>query len=279
MGDRQEPDNMIDSIIDGRIPPWCKRIVKQAGRGVNRFSMIRGGEKILIAVSGGKDSLALSFLLSIRRRWLPVHYDLHAAVINWREYPIPNERLDDMRRFFDNLSISHEIIPAHMFAKSFKGKFDCYLCARNRKRILFERAEVLGIRKIAVGHHLDDIVETTLINLCLRGDFSTMMPVQDFFGGKVQIIRPMCEVREKDVDKLVTRLDLPVYTPPCPYKDSNIRVKMKPIIRELSHIDRQAREHIYAAHFNLRKEYTDFQRIVSERSCEKETLDCYKNLE
>jgi tRNA 2-thiocytidine biosynthesis protein TtcA len=266
---------MLETILSGKMPPWCKRIVKQAGRGINRFSMIREGDKVIIAVSGGKDSLALSFILSVRRRWLPIHYDLHASIINWREYPIPKKSLDKFRTFFDKLAISHEIIPAHMFSESFKGKFDCYLCARNRKRILFERADALGIKKIAVGHHLDDIVETTLINLCLRGNFSTMMPVQDFFDGKIRIIRPLCEVREKDVEKLVTRLDFPVYITPCPHKDTNVRVKMKPIIRELSRIDRLAREHIYAAHFNLQKEYGDFQHIISKTK----SLDCYKNLE
>jgi len=130
---------------------------------------------------------------------------------------------------------------------------------------LFERAEELGITKIALGHHLDDIVETTLINLCYRGSFTTMMPVQYFFDGKISIIRPMCEVYENEIGRLVTRLKLPVYEIECPYKNTNIRSKIKPILRQLQHLDKHAKEHIYSAHFKIHGEYSDFSSLTESK--------------
>ena len=117
--------------------PWLMRIVKETGRGINRFKMIEDGDKVLLAISGGKDSLALAFTLAVRRRWLPIHYDLHALRIDWNQYPMPDSDAKKMEEFFDMLEIPYEVEHADMFPPSFKGEFNCYLCARNRKRMLF----------------------------------------------------------------------------------------------------------------------------------------------
>lgn len=141
--------------------------------------MIGADDRVLLGISGGKDSLALALALALRRNWIPIDYELQALMINWIEHPAKQEELEKLRSFFyARYSFSYK--NAHMFPDSFKGDFNCYLCSRNRRRILFEYSEDLGVTKIALGHHLDDFVETSLINLCFRGDFSSMKPVQDF---------------------------------------------------------------------------------------------------
>ncbi len=245
----------IMNIDTDKIPRWLMRTVKQAGKGINRFNMISGGDKVLLAVSGGKDSLLLALCLSIRLKWLPVKYELKALHINWRQYPVPEDLLSGIKSFFSVLDIPFESQDADMMPPSFREKFNCYLCARNRKRILFEYAEKHGISKIATGHHLDDIAETTLINLCLRGNFSTMMPVQEFFNGKLKLIRPLCMVRESSIELAAKRLELPVYSTICPYKETNLRLKMKPVLRQLSHLDKKVYEHIFDAPWNINHEY------------------------
>ncbi len=238
----------IDELAEGKIPPWIRRFIKQTGRGINRYSMIGEGDSVVIGISGGKDSLALALALSIRKKWLPIDYKLYAVMIDWIEDPVDEEGKQKLKKFFSILEIPFLIKGAHKFPDSFKGEFNCYLCSRNRRRILFEYAEEVGSSRIVLGHHLDDIVETSLINLCFRGEFSTMKPVQDFFGGRISIMRPMCEVRESIINRLNRETDLPTVKTECPYSKMNIRSKMKPIIRELSHIDKLTREHIYAAH-------------------------------
>ena len=236
------------SLIEGDIPPWVMRFIKGTGKAINHYRMIQGGDDILIAASGGKDSLALALALSIRRKWLPLSYNLRALMINWIEHPIPEEYRDKLREYFEALDISFEIKDESQFPTSFKDDFNCYLCARNRRRVLFSYAEETGTKLIAMGHHLDDLAETTLMNLCFRASFSTMLPVQEFFSGKMHIIRPLIETRESVTRRLAELYDLPVIKPVCPYDQTNVRARLKPIIQELSHIDKLTREHIYNAH-------------------------------
>ncbi|MFP4179755.1 MAG: tRNA 2-thiocytidine biosynthesis TtcA family protein [Spirochaetaceae bacterium] len=236
-----------EELLQGDIPPWVRRFVKKAGRGINRYRMFGEGEHVLIGVSGGKDSLALSLALAVRLRWLPIDYRLTALHIDWKEYPLPPEKMEELRSFFDTLKIEFVSVPARMFSSTFKDEFNCYLCSRNRRRILFEYAREHNISTIALGHHLDDIVETAMINLFFRGEFSSMRPVQEFFSGKLHIVRPLCEVKETVVEKIAREIVLPLAKPPCPYDKTNIRSRLKPVVKELSHLDRYAREHVYHA--------------------------------
>jgi len=249
---------MIDQILKtdtDKIPKWLMRTVKQAGKGINRFKMIEEGDEVLLSISGGKDSLVLALSLSIRLKWLPVKYKLKALNINWREYPMPPTLLSQIKEFFDKLEIPFESHTADMQPSSIKNRFNCYLCARNRKRILFEYAEKHNITKIATGHHMDDIAETTLINICLRGNFSTMMPVQDFFKGKLKLIRPLCLVREPQIKLTAERLELPVYNTICPYKETNLRLKMKPVLKQLYSLDKNVYQHVFDAPWKINSEY------------------------
>ncbi|HAF86905.1 MAG TPA: adenine nucleotide alpha hydrolase [Sphaerochaeta sp.] len=235
-------------LIEGDIPPWVRRFIKHTGKAINTYSMIREGEKVLLSVSGGKDSLGLALALSLRRKWMPIDYELQALMINWIEHPIPDEFRAKLAQFFASLDIEFSIKDEHQYPDSFKGEFNCYLCSRNRRRILFEECEKRGISVLALGHHLDDLVETSLMNLCFRGNFSTMQPVQPFFDGKIQMIRPMIEIHENNLKQLVAHYNLPVIKPVCPFDQSNIRSQVKPLVKQLVHIDKFAREHIYNAH-------------------------------
>jgi tRNA 2-thiocytidine biosynthesis protein TtcA len=228
---------------------------KKVGRGINRFDMIRGGERILVGVSGGKDSLALCLALTERKRWVPVDYSLTAAFIDWREFPAPQGQIAAVGAFLEGLGIPLRVIPANIYPEGYPKAFSCYICSRNRKRILFGEAERVGAAKIALGHHLDDIVETTMLNLFFRGEFSTMMPVQRFFGGRLQIIRPLCEVEERDVERLARHIPLPVLSTSCPRKDLNQRLLMKEILRSLRRRSRQVKENIYRATWNINRDY------------------------
>ncbi len=245
----------LNDLINNHIPPWLKKFIKGAGRGINEFNMIKNGDRILLGVSGGKDSLSMAIALSLRKRWLPITYELSAIQIEWKELPLSTEERDSLFAFFSNLDIPFKIINAEMRPESFKGKFNCYLCSRNRKRILFTEAEKAGIDKIALGHHLDDLIETTLINLFFRGNFSTMMPVQSFFKGKLRIIRPLCRVKEQSITGLARKINLPVISTDCGKKESNIREQIKPIIKSLLRIDKHLHNHIFNAHYNIKENY------------------------
>ncbi|RPJ08719.1 MAG: tRNA 2-thiocytidine biosynthesis protein TtcA [Spirochaetaceae bacterium] len=230
---------------------FCKKV----GRGINRFGMIHENEKILIGISGGKDSLALCYALAERMKWLPIKYDLVGLFIDWKEYPFALEKWKAMEEYCLALGIPVVKKSATMMPPSFKGRFDCYLCSRNKKRIFFDAANEMGITKIALGHHMDDIAETILMNMAFRGEFAAMMPVQEFFKGKIHMIRPMCEVRESAVAQAARILEVPAFSIQCPRKDKNRRIVMKQIIHTLTGINRTARENIYNSIFRINHEY------------------------
>lgn len=236
------------NIIEGNMDPWVMRFIKLTGKGINDFDMIRDGETVLLAVSGGKDSLAMALALSQRLKWLPIKYKLKAIMINWIEHPIPENYVGRLHEYFKDLDIDFEIMNEKQFPTSFDGEFNCYLCARNRRRILFTLAQETGCRIIAMGHHLDDLVETTIMNLFFRSEFAPMNPIQEFFDGKLYVIRPMIEVHESVTKRLAETYDLPVIKPVCPYDQTNIRSSIKPIVKDIVKLDKLAREHVFNAH-------------------------------
>lgn len=235
-------------LLAGDIPPWVMRFIKLTGKAINRHEMIRAGDSVLLSVSGGKDSLALALALAIRLKWLPISYSMKAVMINWLEHPIEQDARERLLEYFDALGIPLTILDEQQYPESFKGEFNCYLCSRNRRRVLFTYADDHDCELIAMGHHLDDLVETSLLNLTSRAKFSTMLPVQEFFKGKLHIVRPMIEVHEHTIRRLSEYYQLPCVKPVCPYDQTNIRSKLKPIVQQLVQLDRDAREHIYKSH-------------------------------
>jgi tRNA 2-thiocytidine biosynthesis protein TtcA len=232
-----------------------ERFARNVGRGINRFDMIGEGDRVLIGVSGGKDSLALSLALVERRKWVPVSYELFAAQVEWREYPATEEERSAVDAFYEKLGIPLTRIPAQIAPPSFRKKFSCYTCARNRKRILFNEAARVGARKIALAHHMDDIACTMMMNMFFHGELATMMPVQRFFGGKLEIIRPMCEVREREVVRLAARLALPTMPNRCPNEERNCRGLMREILRQASHKNRNAVRNVYNSAWRVNTAY------------------------
>jgi tRNA 2-thiocytidine biosynthesis protein TtcA len=242
-------------ILSPRATQRLNVFIKKVGRGINRHRMIEPGEKVLISVSGGKDSLALCLALQERKKWVPMDYQLYGLFIDWREYPAGAENRRRLAEFMDRLGISFRIVEASIYPVTYDKPFNCYICSRNRKRILFQEAQRLGLGKVAVGHHLDDIIETTLMNLFFKGEIATMLPVQDFFEGRIKIIRPMCEVEERDVLRLQKVYPLPVFDIHCPRKPNDQRAFFKDLIRQVKHVNRHVKENLYNAPWRINRDY------------------------
>lgn len=242
---------MPDAASRKKLGVFCRHV----GRTIERFGMIGDGDRILLGISGGKDSMCMALALKERLRWVPIRYELMAVQVQWREYPMEEAERLRMESFLGDLGIPFTRVEASAFPPSFKGRFDCYLCARNRRRILFEQAAHLGCTTLSMGHHLDDVVETTLMNLCFQGQFSTMMPVQEFFGGRLRVIRPLSEVTEREVSSLVRSLDVPVAATRCPTGGEGLRRVVRGVVSELSHHGKRVRQNIYRAPWHINTDY------------------------
>ncbi len=175
------------------------QISRRAGKVIVEYGLIHPGDKILVAVSGGKDSLTLLNVLLHRQSIAPIDFELIAIHI---DMGMPGPDKDKLVMYFDELGVRYHIESSFIFTTMDGGlhpDVNCFWCSWNRRKLLFKVAERLGANKIALGHHLDDIVETILLNQFFKGEISSMCPKQGMFDGKMTLIRPLALEYERKI--------------------------------------------------------------------------------
>src|SRR4030042_347645 len=173
-------------------------ISKRIGKAIIDYNMLSDGDKIAVAVSGGKDSLTLLRVLNDRRKFVPIKYELLAVHVDMG-YPCQHPKI--LGEYFTNLGIKYHIEKIDILKGKTRKDISCFWCAWNRRKALFEAANKFGCTKVALGHHKDDIIETILLNMFFQGEISAMSPRQELFKGKIVIIRPLAYVDEDMIRK------------------------------------------------------------------------------
>lgn len=180
------------------ITTYRSRLWSKFTKAINEYKLVNSGDKICVCISGGKDSMLLAKLFEELHKHSNIDFDVIYLVMN----PGYNqENLDLIKHNLDYLHIDAEIVKTDIFSitDTISGN-PCYLCARMRRGALYRLAQERGCNKIALGHHFDDVIETTLLNILNTGSFQTMMPKlhSDNFEN-MELIRPMYLIREKDI--------------------------------------------------------------------------------
>jgi len=224
------------------------------GRAVQGYGLIRDGDRIAVAVSGGKDSLLLLWLLRERLARIPIRYDLVAVHVDPGFDEETSKRLE---AFFRSEGFDYEILHTDHGIRAHgpdNRENPCFLCARLRRTALFQAASRLGCGTIALGHNQDDFIETFFLNICYSGQVSTMVPRQPFFGGEIVLIRPLALVPAARLRRLAGQLGLPVLENPCPSAKANRRHEIRSLLLNLYRKNPKVRGNVFHAmsHVNVK---------------------------
>ncbi|MEN6421501.1 MAG: ATP-binding protein [Smithella sp.] len=225
-------------------------------RAVLDYEMIREGDKVLIGVSGGADSLALLDLLDSPMIFVP-NFSFVAVNIDMG-FDQTYQAYDALEKYFQEHNYRYvmektDIGPlAH---SDFNKKNPCFLCSRLRRKRIFEIADAEGCNKIAFAHHRDDIIETLLINMFYGREISTMLPNQKIFGGTLHIIRPLAYLKEELVKKYSKERRFPVLKNDCPTSRTSKRIYVKNLLNELERDNKEIRDNIYKAMSHVKPDY------------------------
>jgi len=228
---------------------------KKVGMAINRYNMISTGDRILVGVSGGKDSLTLLRILQRRRRRLPIDYTVRAIHVATDYEEQPEVERDRLREYCESLGCEYLFKEVAIAKKNKLGREDCFWCSWNRRKALFETAAETGYNKVALGHHKDDIAETILMNMIWSGELSGINPVQSLFGGKVVLIRPLVFLEEKEIRRYVMELGLPEIKSSCPRNYDSKRALIRDMLARLAKGNKDIKNNILRAPYRIKAEY------------------------
>jgi tRNA 2-thiocytidine biosynthesis protein TtcA len=231
-----------------------KSLLGHIGRAVADFALIEEGDRILVGVSGGKDSHTLLHLLSLLRERAPVRFELLAVTLDQGHPGFPGHLLEAYYREKGyDFRILREDTYRVVLEKTAPGKTHCAVCSRLRRGILYNAAVELGCNKIALGHHRDDLVETLLLNLFFAGALKAMPPLLHSDDGRNTVIRPLAYAPEAEIAAYAALRRFPII--PCDLcgsQENLQRKKMKRMLDELEKEHPHIRASVLSAMGNVR---------------------------
>ncbi|OIN94740.1 MAG: tRNA 2-thiocytidine(32) synthetase TtcA [Deltaproteobacteria bacterium CG1_02_45_11] len=225
------------------------------GKALHRYDMLSDGDRIVVGLSGGRDSLALMWILSERQARVPIKYELYAVCI---DLGFEDGFGQSLKYYCNTLGFNLRVertdygVLAH---SSQNRESPCFLCSRLRRKRLFEIADELGCNKLALGHNKDDIIETLFLNICYAGEISTMVPSQSFFKGKFTVIRPLAFVDEYVIRRFAQEKNFRDFANPCPTAKVSKRQEIKTLLRQLYISNRKIKGNIFRAMSHVKNDY------------------------
>ncbi len=221
-----------------------QKIISRFRKALSDYSLIEDEDYILIGLSGGKDSLCLLEMLSRRAKIRKPQFKIEAVHIRMKniKYETSTKYLQD---FADSFDVPLHILTTCFDASTDKRKSPCFLCSWNRRKQIFNLAQELGCNKIALGHHQDDIIHTTLMNEIFQGHFSTMPVRLKFRKMPITLIRPLCLEQESDIKLYAEQQGYQKQIKQCPYENDSHRNDISRLFDDIERINPNARYSIW----------------------------------
>ncbi|MEI5638410.1 MULTISPECIES: tRNA 2-thiocytidine(32) synthetase TtcA [unclassified Pseudoalteromonas] len=258
-----------------------KRLRRNVGNAIKDYNMIEEGDVVMACISGGKDSFAMLDILLNLKKAAPIHFDVIAVNLDQKQPGFPEHILPE---YFETLDIPYYIIDKDTYSvvkeKVPEGKTTCGLCSRLRRGTLYSFAEKIGATKIALGHHLDDMVETLFLNMFYGARMKAMPPKLRSDDGRNVVIRPLTYAREKDLVQYAEHKEFPII--PCNLCGSQENLQRQNIKAMLMEWDKKTPgrvENIFKSMQHVSpsqladNQLFDFETLPIDRSSEREAYD------
>ena len=251
------PMKDVEEIEKSIVTTYKKSIWSKFLKAISDFDMIQDGDKIAIGVSGGKDSLLLVKLFQELKKDRRKNFEFKAVRLN---PGFRNSDLDNFKNNLDKLNIDCEIIDTNIWeiANEKAQDYPCFLCAKMRRGILYTQVEELGFNKLTLGHHFDDVIETTLINMLYAGTMKTMTPKVPSTSGKLELIRPLIYVKEADIIDYTKTNGIRAMNCGCTIeagKTSSKRREVKNLLAELEEKNPGVKQSVFNSMKNINLDY------------------------
>ena len=231
-----------------------KRVEEKVKRAIFDYGLIQTGDRVLIGLSGGKDSLALVELLGRRSKIFNPRFEVVVAHVIMRNIPYHSD-LNYLRQQVEAQGLPFIVEETAFDPSTDRRKSPCFLCSWMRRKALFEIAKREGCGKLALGHHQDDILETLLMNMIHQGAFGTMPPRLRMDKFAMEIIRPLCLVTEQELRRVAAARGYRQQLKRCPYETASNRAEMKELLARMEAISPDARHSLWSSMTHVQTDY------------------------
>ncbi|HOO57264.1 MAG TPA: ATP-binding protein [bacterium] len=233
--------------------PLERHLRKWMEKAVVDYGMIRPGDRVAVGISGGGDSTVLSFLL--QGPFVSMTGDFEVEFIHV-DPGFPGSKAEQVKEWVAALGGRCHLVETEVYDEKKDGaKRPCFICSRRRRKAIIEKADELGCNRIAFGHNRNDVVESYLMNIFYNGETSCMMPAQELFSGKFQLVRPMYYVRGHLIKRFAKQSGFPNLEPACPYEDDSKRELVRGVIKQLEKERPHVADNIFLSQFKVLKDY------------------------